>query len=183
MIKAIYREPNYVIMDKDVTAATRIQKIGIRQGCPLSPYLFIMLMTVIMHDVETGLSEHEMGIIRRDRQHKQVNGKLFYADDPIIMAKTAEAVETVLHRIEAESHKCAFKLILTKCAHIQMSAIQRIHFKEGDAVPIQPHADYLGGKNNDHSDHKPELQHRISATWATLRKLDLLWGRSTASTE
>ena len=30
-------------------------------------------------------------------------------------------------------------------------------------------------------DHKPELQHRIAATWKTIRRLDLLWGTSKAS--
>ena len=61
-----------------------------------------------------------------------------------------------------------------------MNAIERFHFQEGNAAPIQTRADYLGGIKNT-GDHKPELQHRITATWATLRKLDLLWGKSTAS--
>ena len=30
-------------------------------------------------------------------------------------------------------------------------------------------------------DHKPELQHRITATWARVRRLDTLWGKSRAS--
>ena len=51
---------------------------------------------------------------------------------------------------------------------------------EGNAVPIQTQADYLGGRIKNTGDHKPEIQHRITATWATLRKLDL-WGKSTAS--
>ena len=48
-------------------------------------------------------------------------------------------------------------------------------------VPIQTQTDYLGGRIKNTGDHKPELQHRITATWATFRKLDLLWGKSTAS--
>ena len=39
MIKAIYFAPNYVITEKDVTTTPIIQKTGIRQGCPLPPYL------------------------------------------------------------------------------------------------------------------------------------------------
>ena len=97
------------------------------------------------------------------------------------MARKAEAVEIILHRIEAESHKYALKLNQGKCIHIQMNAIHRVHFKQGNTVPIQTQADYLGGKIKNTGDHKPELQHRISATWKTVRRLDLLRGKSRAS--
>ena len=92
------------------------------------------------------------------------------------MAKTAEAVEIVLHRIEIESRKYALKLNQGKCIYIQMNAIHRIPFRQGNAVPIQTQADYLGGEIENTGDHKPELQHRIAATWKTARRLDLLWG-------
>ena len=73
MIKAIYLAPNYVVTEKDATTTHRIQKTGIRQGCPLSPYLFTMLMTATMHDVESPLTEQELETTNRDRLHKQVN--------------------------------------------------------------------------------------------------------------
>ena len=75
------------------------------------------------------------------------------------------------------------KLNQNKCIHIHVHAIERIYLLEGNAVPIQTQADYLGGKIKHTGDHKPELQHRITATWATLRKFGLLWGKSTASTK
>ena len=76
MINEIHREPNYTIVDKDTATDPRIQRAGIRQGCPLSPYLFIMLMTVIMYDVEKGITEQELEIVE-NKLHKQVSGKLF----------------------------------------------------------------------------------------------------------
>ena len=97
-------------MDKDTTTDPRIQRAGIRQGCPLSPYLLIMLMTVIMYDAEKGLTEQELEIVENSKLHKQVSCKLFYAGDTIIMAQTAEAAEIILHRTEVESHKYALKL-------------------------------------------------------------------------
>ena len=55
-------------------------------------------MTVIMYDVEKGLTEQEQEIVDSNKLHKQASGKLFYADDTNVMAKTAEAVEIVLHK-------------------------------------------------------------------------------------
>ena len=66
------------------------------------------------------------------------------------------------------------------CTHTN-EGYRKIHFQEGNAVPIQTQADYLGGRFKNSGDHKPELQNRIAATWSTLRKLDLLWGKSAAN--
>ena len=65
MISAIYKEPNYTIVDKDTATDPRIQQTGIRQGCPLSPHLFIVLMTVIMYDVEKGHHRARTGSNRK----------------------------------------------------------------------------------------------------------------------
>ena len=65
MINTIYKEPSYTIVEKDATTDPRIQRAGIRQGCPLSPYLFIMLTIAIMYDVEKGLAEHEQEVRSR----------------------------------------------------------------------------------------------------------------------
>ena len=56
MIEAIYKEPRFTIKEGKATTDPRRQMTGIRQGCPLSPYLFILLLTVITHDVKNNMN-------------------------------------------------------------------------------------------------------------------------------
>ena len=54
-IARIYRQPKFRIDSKDGNSWEKTQKTGIRQGCPLPPYLFIVVMTVMLHDIHEDL--------------------------------------------------------------------------------------------------------------------------------
>ena len=50
VIEAIYRSPRFSVKEMGKTSPERRQHSGSRQGCPLSHYLFITVMTVITKD-------------------------------------------------------------------------------------------------------------------------------------
>ena len=50
-IKSLYRDPSFCVKIGDSLSSWRRQVRGIRQGCPLSPYLFIIVMTVMFRDI------------------------------------------------------------------------------------------------------------------------------------
>jgi len=52
MISAIYDSRAFEVRDRQVSSAVYSQGTGIAQGCPLSPYLFIIVLTVVMADVD-----------------------------------------------------------------------------------------------------------------------------------
>ena len=60
-----------------------------------------MLTAAIMHGVGSEFTEQEAEIINKRKFHKQVSDKFCYADG---IAKTAEAVEIVPHKVEQESN-------------------------------------------------------------------------------
>ena len=63
MIEAIYKESRFSIKEGKTTTDAKRQLTGIRQGCPLSPYLFILLLTTITHDVNNNMSLEEQIIV------------------------------------------------------------------------------------------------------------------------
>ena len=52
IIRAIYSNRRFQVRDAGHISHHHTQNFGICQGCPLSPFLFIMLMTVLMPDAK-----------------------------------------------------------------------------------------------------------------------------------
>ena len=136
MIEAIYKEPKFTIKEGKTTTVPRRQLTGIRQGCPLSPYLLILLLTVITHDVKHDLNLEEQIIVNAGKLHNVDLFELYYADDTLIMASTAAAAETILHHIELESGKYNMILNHTKCIHPRLNDLERITYMSLSLIHI-----------------------------------------------
>ena len=50
MVAAIFDHRTFCVRDGGQSSKAHFQRAGIAQGCPLSPYLFVIVMSVIMRD-------------------------------------------------------------------------------------------------------------------------------------
>ena len=76
--------------DGPTLSDTRPQSSGIAQGCPLSPYLFIIMLSIIMGDVESPMPD--VFATCED---------LTYADDMALYSEDVDSLQAVLEKIMA----------------------------------------------------------------------------------
>ena len=94
IIKSLYKNTQFKVEIEGDSSKWLKQETGIRQGCPLSPYLFLIIMTVLFHDV------HSDEKLKKKLEKDQIIGALFheilYADDTIIHYTTPEKSLTII---------------------------------------------------------------------------------------
>jgi len=56
MVKEIYKEPKFRVKCGRNESEYMTQESRIRQGCPLSPYLFVIVMSAMIQDIKNRLN-------------------------------------------------------------------------------------------------------------------------------
>jgi len=172
--KSIYRETVFCVELDGYTSEWLPQNTGIRQGCPLSPYLFLIVMTTLFHDVHQKL-DHKLS-------RKRVPGADFdevtYADDTICITRSISTMNDFIKQIEDEGIKYGMRLNKTKCELLTNSTNARIVFPDNSPVKKHRSATYLGCEIGIRTTTREEISKRFAATMAIMKKLDLFWRHS-----
>lgn len=98
IIKSLYTNTQFNITMDNHTSDWHTQHTGIRQGCPLSPYLFLITMTTMFYDIHKtdaqNLAQHRIPGISYD--------EVLYADDTICVSTDTKAMNKLRAAIETE---------------------------------------------------------------------------------
>ena len=95
VIMSLYDNPTFLVRDSSQKSTIRTQTKGLRQGCPLSPYLFGFVFTHLFHDVEADY-QTRFGEISGVIHAPSPLWDLEYADDTVLLSCSAEQLNRLL---------------------------------------------------------------------------------------
>ena len=101
LIQNVYTDQTFTVRGYNGDEITATPHTGIRQGCPLCPYLFIMVLTVLLHDVDKRLLS--MGVPTNTWSVGKPVYDLEYADDTPLLSVTPPQLEEFLRLVQVEA--------------------------------------------------------------------------------
>ena len=177
-VHSLYQNHKFRVSENGYTSAAYSQERGIRQGCPLSPFLFVILMSALLWDADHDPDRHS----HRDKLKRQLGfSDLCYADDTVIFGASHLEVQESLRAIERNAVNYGMSLNKSKCIHIAMYSRARIKFMDETVVPQADEATYLGANINAAMDPRLEVHQRIQRCSVIWKKLGLFWKHADAS--
>ena len=156
------------------------QETGIRQGCPLSPYLFIIVMTVMFEDIK---EDHNLATnLIKNRVPGADFDEVMYADDTICISQDTKTMNKFIKSIETIGKEYGLSLNKTKCELITTANKPDIHFSDKTTILEKDEVEYLGCQLNHTGSANKEISKRIINARITLQKLQIFWRRSNCPT-
>ena len=177
VIQNCYRKPTFYVKDDFGTSEIKQQRSGIRQGCPLSPFLFTLVMTCIDEDIQSSITGH----VSNHRVPGLGFDMVYYANDTILFSQSNRGLNELLSLTERVSQQYGLSLNRAKCIAIPMNNDGNIHFQDGTPLTREFEATYLGNEINREVNIRHEIFNKLQEVRRTWFKLYPYWKATNAS--
>ena len=174
IIRAIYRGRRFVVRDAGHTSEPRPQNFGISQGCPLSPFLFSIVMPVLLFDAS---AKFAIEVETRQPYVLPVN-ELVYADDTLVVATDPGRAETHMRCIQAMGMSYGLRLNWRKCEVLPIGCEASIAAPDGSYLTCKSSISYLGSYLDATGAGGPEICRRLGEAKGQFDKLARVWRHS-----
>ena len=153
------------------------QEFGISQGCPLSPFLFVMVMSVLLHDAKKKLvSTGEVEL-----STELVVNELVYADDTLLIDTSSTTLQVFMDCIADVGAEYGMTFNWKKLEMLPVRTTGQIKKPDGDAIKSKDSMLYLGSLLSADGGVASEMGRRLGMAQSDFQTLDRIWKHSTLS--
>ena len=170
MVAAIYATRTFCIKEAGVVSSERRQSCGIVQGCPLSPYLFIMVLTVVFADTDLATDNHPLSLLESIPSTLDIT----YADDTLLVSMDPLRLQCFLTTLTEVAETYGLKPNLAKTKHMRIGHSEDVTVS-GVTLEVVQQAVYLGSLITSSGLAAPSLARRIGEARRTFETLDAVW--------
>ena len=176
MIGAIYSNRSFQVAECGHVSGSHPQAAGISQGCPLSPYLFVILMSVVLQDAR-GRLENTHGI----ELPEESLSELLYADDTLLLGTNTQAVQKYLDCIVEVGLEYGLEMNWGKVECLASRCDPHLFRPDGQQIVCKTSIKYLGAMVCANGSIDSELGRRIGFAWSEFSKLAHVWQHTRVS--
>ena len=174
IIEHVYSDRRFRVMDGQQFSTERAQLSGISQGCPLSPFLFVVLMSVVVHD-----SLGAMSAETKDHYSRGLLDILLYADDTLLVGVESSRLQNCLDKVASVGNSYGLDLHWDKFQLLQVNDTFNLQSPHGQQIPPSLRLAYLGTSIYADGGVKAELNQKLGVAWGDFCALHRVWKHST----
>ena len=174
VISAIYTDREFRVSDAGAESGVKSQHFGVSQGCPLSPFLFSIIMTTLMRDAKDILTAKGGQLADNMLCHD-----LLYADDTLIVDATADGVYAFMMSIQEAGANYGLALNWSKLEVLPVRTACQIRAPNGKTITTKESSVYLGALLAADGRIHSELGRRLGCAAGDFKTLERIWDHST----
>jgi len=177
-IKSLYEHAKSLVLIGDTPSKWFLSKVGVRQGCVLSPYLFNLFLEFIMTEA---LESFDGNI----KVGGRMVSNLRFADDIDLIAATEDELRDLTQRLDNTSTKYGMEISAEK-SKILITAKEDLKLKQPITVVNQALEQvdtfkYLGSQISNDLYSLSDVKSRIGIATSAMTKLNTIWKNKSIS--
>ena len=169
-IEGIYKNRFFNVRDGGHHSKLHPQRAGISQGCPLSPLLFGIVMTIVMED-----ARKRLGASARHACSKGDLSDALFADDTLLISVSAKHLEEYMAAITYCGAQYGLQVHWGKVHLLNVQSKETVRTALGDILALVASTVYLGSCISANGRFACEIARKIGSASAAFNGLQAAW--------